>query len=152
MSDDPRVSEIMERDVVTVRPDVTVKELADLFREHDIGAAPVVDAGGRLVGVVTEGDLVAEDADLHFPHYIQFLDSIIYLESVHKFEQRLKKAVGASVADVMTREVLTVSPEESVRAAATIMADHRVGQVPVVDGGRLVGLVTRHDVLRSLGL
>ncbi len=57
---------------------------------------------GRLVGIVTQGDLVALDADLHFPYYIQFLDSLIYLESRHKFEERLRKAVGAFVKDVMT--------------------------------------------------
>ena len=84
----------MERDVVTVRPDMAVKEFAELLREKTIGGMPVVDEEGRLVGIVTEGDLMALDADLHFPHYIQFLDSVIYLESARKFEERLKKAVG----------------------------------------------------------
>ena len=105
-ADEPRVRDIMRRDAVTVGPEATVKELADLLRTHDIRGVPVVDKG-RLVGVVTEGDIVAQDADLHFPHYIQFLDSLIYLESTKKFEERLRKVVGASVRDIMTAEVIT---------------------------------------------
>ena len=100
---EPLVRDIMRRDAVTVGPEATVQELADLLRTHDIRSVPVVDKG-RLVGVVTEGDIVAQDADLHFPHYIQFLDSLIYLESTRKFEERLRKVVGASVRDIMTAE------------------------------------------------
>jgi len=149
---EPLVADIMVRDVVTVTPELGVKEFAELLREKRIGGAPVVDADGRLVGIVTEGDLMALDADLHFPHYIQFLDSVIYLESAKKFEERLKKAVAATVADIMTDEVHTVRPDDPVRKAATLMSEHRFDRVPVVDGGKVVGIVGRHDVLKALGL
>ena len=151
-SAEPRVADVMERDVVTVRPDMGVKEFAELLREKKIGGTPVVDEEGRLVGIVTEGDLMALDADLHFPHYIQFLDSLIYLESTKKFEERLKKAVAATVADIMTDDVKTVRPDDPVRKVATLMTDHRFDRVPVEEGGRVVGIVTRHDVLKVLGL
>jgi CBS domain-containing protein len=149
---EPLVADVMVTDVVTVTPDMGVKEFAELLREKRIGGAPVVDADGRLVGIVSEGDLMALDADLHFPHYIQFLDSVIYLESAKKFEERLKKAVAATVADIMTDEVKTVRPDDPVRKAATLMSDHRFDRVPVVDGGKVVGIVGRHDVLKALGL
>ncbi len=149
---EPLVADIMVRDVLTVTPDLGVKEFAELLRERHIGGAPVVDDDGRLVGIVTEGDLMALDADLHFPFYIQFLDSVIYLESAKKFEERLKRAVAATVADIMTSNVRTVRPDDPVRKAATLMSEHRFDRVPVVDGGRVVGIVGRHDVLRVLGL
>ena len=144
--------EIMRREVVTITPDKTVKELVALLAEHDLGGVPVVDENGALIGIVTEGDVVGEDADLHFPHYIQFLDSVIYLESMSKFQERLRKAIAMSVADLMSKEVFTVTSSDTVSKVATIMSKHKIGQVPVVDDGRLVGIVTRHEVIGSLGL
>jgi CBS domain-containing protein len=149
---EPLVADIMVSDVVTVTPGMGVKEFAELLREKRIGGAPVVSEAGELLGIVTEGDMMALDADLHFPHYIQFLDSVIYLESRKKFEDRLKKAVAATVADIMTEDVHAVSPDDPVRAAATLMADHGFDRVPVVKDGKVVGIVGRHDVLKVLGL
>lgn len=149
---EPLVADIMVTDVVTARPDMSVKELAELLRERGVGGAPVVDDDGSVVGMVTDGDLMALDADLHFPHYIQFLDSVIYLERASKFEERLKKAVAATVRDIMTDEVLTVAPDDPVRKAATLMSEHKIDRVPVEKDGKLVGIVGRHDVLKVLGL
>jgi len=151
-SDEPVVRDIMETEVVTIGPEATVKEFAELLRHKRIGGVPVVDAEGVLVGIATDGDLMALDAELHFPHYIQFLDSLIYIQSQKKFEERLRKAAAATVADVMTRDVFTVAPDDSARKAATLMADHGIGRIPVVVDGKVVGIVTRHDVLRLLDL
>lgn len=149
---EPLVADVMVRDVVTVTPDMGVKELAELLREKGIGGAPVVNEQGELIGIVTEGDLMALDADLHFPHYIQFLDSLIYIESTKKFEERLRRAVAATVGDIMTPDVHTVRPDDPVRKAATLMADHGFDRVPVEEDGKVVGIVGRHDILKALGL
>ncbi len=150
---EPRIAEIMTSRPITVHPEATVKELADLLRAHHISGVPVVDAERRVVGVVTDGDLVAEDADLRFPHYIQFLDSLIYLESTKKFEERLRKAVGARVADIMSTEVVSVHRHDEMRVAATLMSQRKINLIPVVDDEqKLVGVVTRHDVVAGLGL
>jgi CBS domain-containing protein len=147
------VKDIMKTDVVSIGPEATVEELAHLLAAKHLGGVPVVDTSGQLVGIVTQGDLVALDADLHFPYYIQFLDSLIYLESRHKFEERLRKAVGAYVKDVMTAEVHTVAPDDSVRRVATLMSRHKINRIPVVDtDGKLVGIVGRHEVLTTIGL
>ena len=151
-ADEPRVADIMVTDVVTVTPDMGVKEFAELMRDKGIGGAPVVNDNDELIGMVTEGDLMALDAALHFPHYIQFLDSVIYLESGKKFEERLKKALAATVGEVMTPQVRAVDPDDPVRKVATLMADHGFDRVPVVEDGKVVGIVGRHDVLRVLGL
>jgi len=150
---DPRVADIMERKVVSTTPDATVHELVLLLRDKDLGGVPVVDGDGRLVGIVTEGDLVIEDADVRLPHYFGLFGNLVYLGGQKKFEERLNKMVGNAVRDVMTTEVVTVTADEPVRAAANIMVDKKVNRVPVVDDdGRLVGIVARHDIIRMLGL
>jgi CBS domain-containing protein len=151
-SDEPLVRDIMRTEVVTICPEATVKEFAELLRREKVGGAPVVDAEGHLLGIATDGDLMALDADLHFPHYIQFLDSLIYIQSQKKFEERLRKAAAATVEDVMTKDVFTVKPDDLARKAATIMSDHGIGRVPVEVDSKIVGIVTRHDVLQLLGL
>ncbi len=145
-----RVRDIMQTDVVTTGPDTTVEELADLLAEHKVSGVPVVDGANRVIGVVSEADVIMQDADLHFPHYVQLLESIIYLESIRKFEQRYRKAFGTKVADIMSREVVAISPEASVREAATLMADRGVNRLPVTEQRRVVGIVTRGDIVRAI--
>ena len=136
-----------------IAPDATVHELVLLLRDKDLGGVPVVDGDGRLVGIVTEGDLVIEDADVRLPHYFELFGNLVYLGGQKKFEERLKKMVGNAVADVMTTEVFTVGPDDPAPRAANIMVDKKVNRVPVVDDdGRLVGIVARHDIIRMLGL
>lgn len=142
--------DIMHSDVVTIGPGATVRELADLLAEHAISGVPVVDAAGTLVGVVTEGDVIMQDAELHFPHYLQFLDSVIYLESVRKFEERFRKTFGNKVADVMSTEVITVTPDATVHEITTLMADNNVNRLPVIEEGRIVGIITRGDIVRAI--
>jgi CBS domain-containing protein len=84
------VRDIMTTPIVTVKPDMTVKDLVALFRERRIGGAPVVDDEGALLGMVTEGDLMALDADVKMPHYFELFDSIIYLGSQRKFKEQLE--------------------------------------------------------------
>jgi CBS domain-containing protein len=150
--EDLTAQDIMQKDVVTIGPDATVRELAELMAAHKISGVPVVDAQGLLLGDVSEGDVILQDADLHFPHYVQIFESVIYLESVRKFEERFKKAFGAKVADVMSTEVVTVEPSATAREVATLMADRDVNRVPVVAGGRVVGIITRGDLVRAMAL
>ena len=116
---DTLARDIMTAPVVTVTPDTSVKDLAALFRDKRIGGVPVVQ-DGKLVGIVTEGDLMALDADVQYPHYFELFDSIIYLGSQKKFKEQLEKAAAANVEQLMTRrdKVKTVGPDEPARAAA----------------------------------
>jgi CBS domain-containing protein len=113
---------------------------------------PVVNDGGRCVGIVTEADLVLseEEADLHLPHYIDFLGGVIFLEPLKRFEDRLRKAFASKVEDMMTADPVTVAPDASVEEAARVIAERRHNRLPVVEHGRLVGVVTRVDVLEAL--
>jgi CBS domain-containing protein len=142
--------DVMTRDVVTVTKETSVRELAEIFTARKISCAPVLDASGDLVGVVTESDLIEQDRNLHIPTVISLFDWVIYLESGKKFEQQLKKMTGQSVGDIFQEEVVTVVPSTPVSEIAELMTRHRIHSLPVVDGRKVVGIVARIDLIRSL--
>jgi CBS domain-containing protein len=146
------VRQIMTADPVTVAPDASVEEVVRLMRTHELPGLPVVDGDGGLLGIVTESDLVIGDdeGDLHIPHYIELFGGMVFLESLRGFEARLKKAAAASARDMMTADPVTVEADDPVRKAARLIADSGHNRLPVIDGGRLVGVVTRVDVLGAL--
>jgi CBS domain-containing protein len=144
------VRDIMQADVVTVGPNTTVRELATTLAEHKISGVPVVDPNGKVLGMVSEADVILQDADFHFPYYIQFLESVIYLQSIAKFEERFRKTFGTKVSEVMSKEIVEISPDASVYDAATMMADSKVNRLPVVENGSLVGIVTRGDIVKAI--
>jgi CBS domain-containing protein len=146
------VRQAMTPDPVTVGPDATVEDVVKAMREHELPGLPVVDGDGRLVGIVTESDLVIADdeGDLHIPHYIELFGGMVFLEPLRGFEARLKKAAAATARDMMTADPVTVEADDPVRKAARLIADSGHNRLPVTDGGKLVGVVTRVDVLGAL--
>lgn len=146
------VADIMQRDVVTVSPDADVETAVRLLREHELPGLPVVNEGGRCVGIVTESDLVLRegDADLHLPHHLNLLGGVVFLESMSHFEERVQKAFASRVEEMMTPDPVTIAPDASVEEAARVIAERRHNRLPVVEHGRFVGLVTRLDVLDAL--
>lgn len=146
----PTARDIMTPDPVTVTPELPVTDAAKLMVERRVGALPVLE-GGRLIGLVTEGDLIMADVKVEFPTYIDLLSGFIfYPPSVRRFENELKKAVGAEVKDVMTSEPVTVTADTSIEDVATLMVDRDVSRVPVLDAGVLVGIISKSDIVRSL--
>jgi CBS domain-containing protein len=149
----PDVRDIMDSNPATVSPDTAVEELVVVLREHGIPGVPVVDSAGHCVGMVTEADLVLPDdqGDLHLPHYINLFGGTVFLESLGRYEQRLRKAFASTAEDMMTREPDTVAPDATVKEAARLIHESGHNRLPVVDeDGRLVGVVTRLDVLGAL--
>ena len=146
------VRDIMETSVPPVYPDDSVEHVVSVLREHELPGVPVVNEGGRCVGIITEHDLimVGESEDLHLPHYIELFGGIVFLESTKKFEARLRKALGSTASDVMTEDPVTIHPDATVAEAAREIARHKHNRLPVVEHGRLVGVVTRIDVLDAL--
>jgi len=147
-----RISEIMDPDPVTVAPEASVEEVVAALREHELPGLPVVDSDGQLVGIVTEADMILPDdqGDLHIPHYVNLFGGTVFLESLARFEGRLRKAFASSAEDMMTRDPDTVAPDTSVREAARLIHESGHNRLPVVEDGRLVGVVTRLDVLGAL--
>jgi CBS domain-containing protein len=148
----PTVREYMDDDPATVTPDTSAEDVARLLGTHELHGVPVVNEAGRCVGMVTENDLVMadEEGDLHIPHYIELFGGLVFLESVRGFERRLKKAVAATARDMMTADPTTIGPDEDVHAAAKVISESGHNRLPVVEHGRLVGVITRADVLRAL--
>jgi CBS domain-containing protein len=146
------VREIMDTTPVAVAVDAPVDEVVNALRTHELPGLPVVDAEGRCVGIVTEADLVLPDdeGDLHIPHYINLFGGTVFLEPLGRFEGRLRKAFASKAEDMMTRDPKTVGPDTTVREAARIIHESGHNRLPVVEDDRLVGVVTRVDVLGAL--
>ena len=142
----------MEHDPETVTPDADVESVVRIMRDNELPGVPVVNEGGRCVGIVTEADLVLPDdeGDLHLPHYINVFGGTVFLEPLKRFEDRLRKAFASTAADMMTEDPTTVAPDTAVAEAARIIHDSGHNRLPVVEHGRLVGVVTRVDVLSAL--
>ena len=146
------VADIMDADTPTVFPEDTVESVLRTMRENELSGVPVVNSGGRCVGIITEEDLVmtGEDADLHLPHYFQLFGGLVFLEPLSHFEERLRKATAALARDLMTEDPVTIEPTATVHEAARMIARSKHNRLPVVEHGRLVGVVTRVDVLDAL--
>ena len=142
----------MDRSPETVSPDTDVESVIAVLRENELPGVPVVNEGGRLVGIVTETDLVLpdDDGDLHLPHYVNIFGGTVFIEPLKRFESKLRKAFASTAADMMSEDPTTVSPETSVEEAAKLIHETGHNRLPVVEHGRLVGVVTRVDVLGGL--
>ena len=146
------VVDIMDPDPPTVAPEDSVERVLRVLDENELPGVPVVTAGGRCIGIITEADLVmtGEDADLHLPHYFELFGGFVFLESLGHFEERLRKATAAVASDLMTEDPVTIEPSASVEEAARLISRSKHNRLPVVEHGRLVGVVTRVDVLEAL--
>jgi len=143
---DLRVAEVSHEEWPTLGPDETVESAIKLFAEAGISGAPVVDEG-RLVGIVTEGDLIFRDADVKAAGFLDILGGLIPLGSWEEYRKEALKSAGVTVDEVMTRELIMISPDASLAEASTIMADKRVKILPVAEGDALQGVITRMDIL-----
>ncbi len=145
-----KAADIMTRDVITVSPETSVEELGRLFIERDISGAPVVDSEGRLVGIVTENDLIKKERPFHIPTIIRIFDAIIPIESDSRVEEEIKKMTATTVQDICTRDVITVDVDTTLPEIAEIMTEKGVHLLPVMDGDRLVGIIGKKDVIKAI--
>jgi CBS domain-containing protein len=145
------VAEVMSRDPIVVRPETPLKEAIQILAERRISGLPVVDETDKLVGIVSETDLMWQETGVTPPAYIMFLDSVIFLKNPAQYERDLHKALGQTVGEVMSRDPVTISPERSLKEAAQLMHDRSVHRLPVIDAdGRVIGILTRGDVVRAM--
>jgi CBS-domain-containing membrane protein len=146
-------AEIMDRDVPAVSPRDDARTAIETLATRDLAAIPVVDDDRRVVGIVSESDLVLseEEADLHLPHFLNIMGGVVFVESMKGFEERLNKAFATKVEDLMTPDPVCAGVADGVEDVARLIAEKHHNHLPVVDGdGRLAGLVTRADVLAAL--
>ncbi|MDQ2623104.1 MAG: CBS domain-containing protein [Actinomycetota bacterium] len=149
----PTVADIMDREPATVSPDDDVRSVIELLQTHDLPGVPVVDETKKVIGIITDSDLVISDenADFHLPHYVNIMGAVVFLESTKHFEERAQKAFAATAREMMTPDPYTVKPDEPAEHAGRLISEKKHNRLPVVDDeGRLVGVVTRVDVLAAL--
>jgi CBS domain-containing protein len=146
------VRDIMDTDPPSVTVADTVETVLHVMRDHDLNGVPVVNEGGRCVGIITEADLVLTDEteDFHLPHYFELFGGVVFLERWSHFEERARKGFAAHAEEMMTENPVTIEPDATVREAAHLIARHKHNRLPVIEHGRLVGVVTRVDVLDGL--
>ncbi|MGB8990760.1 MAG: CBS domain-containing protein [Desulfobaccales bacterium] len=142
--------DIMTTDVLTVSPETSIAELSKILENRKIGGVPVVDKGGRLVGVITQNDLVERARDLELPPAINILDFHIYLQIPSHLFHQVEKMLGTTVGDCMTADPVTVAPDASLAQIAGLMAKQQVHTIPVLEGGKLVGVIGKMDLIRAL--
>lgn len=142
-----RVRDIMHTDWPTLGPNATVEDAIKLFAEARVSGAPVVDEGGRLLGILTEGDLILQDADIKAPGFLDILGGMIPLGDTEEYRREALKSAGVTADEVMTEDPITVDPDATLAECATLMAEERKKIVPVVEGERLAGVITRMDIL-----
>ncbi|BCO09121.1 membrane protein [Desulfolithobacter dissulfuricans] len=145
-----QAKDIMTREVITVNEDLPVKELARILSENRISGAPVLDEQGKVVGVVTESDLIDQNKKVHIPTVVAILDSFIFLESPEKMEKDLRKMAGTRVGNIFTRELIAVTPDTPLDEIATLMSEKGVHTLPVMEGENLVGVIGKSDIIRSI--
>ncbi len=141
--------DIMSKEVVSVTPDTSVEDAAKIMSKKGVSGLPVV-SDGKLVGIVTEKDLIMKNKKLNTPDHINILGGIIFLENPRKFREEFKKFIAINVEDLMTEEVVTVNPDTPVDEIATIMVEKDVNRLPVIKNEKMVGIVARADLVKNM--
>lgn len=141
--------DIMAEEVITVSPDSTVETLARVLMKNRISGVPVVNDAGELVGIVTESDLIRKNARLHSPTVIRLFDAYIMLGS-DKLEEEIRKMSATTVDEICKKEVVSIEEGTTMEEIASIMAEQHIHLLPVLKDGKVVGIVGKADVIRSM--
>lgn len=145
------VAEVMTRNPITVRPEALLQEVIQTLAERRISGLPVVNESGKLLGVVSETDLMWRESGVTPPAYIMLLDSVIYLENPARYERDLHKALGQTAGEIMTPDPVTITPDKPLSDAARLMHERNIHRLPVLDtAGQVVGILTRGDIVRAM--
>ncbi len=145
------VADVMSHSPIVVRAETPLKEAVQIIAERRISGLPVVDDVGKLMGIISETDLMWQETGVTPPAYIMFLDSVIYLQNPATYERDIHKALGQTVGEVMSKNPVTITPDKTVKEAAQLMHDRSIHRLPVLDSeGQVVGILTRGDIIRAM--
>ncbi|XPV74817.1 MAG: CBS domain-containing protein [Desulfovibrio sp.] len=145
-----KAKDIMTTNVISISPDADIVDAAKLLLKEGINGAPVVDDKGGLIGIICQSDLVAQQKTLNMPSYITILDSFIPLTSEKEMEKEIKKVVSSCVEDAMSEVPVFISPDTPVEEVATMMVNEKLYTVPVLENGKVIGIIGKEDILRTL--
>jgi len=145
-----KARDIMTKNVITVTPDTEITQAAKLLLENHFNGLPVVDESGKLIGIICQDDLIVQQKRLPLPSLFTFFDGLIPLTSYRSLEKEVEKIVAATVSQAMTTDPITIDPDASLEDIATLMVNNNIHTLPVMDRDRLVGVIGKEDVLRTL--
>ena len=145
-----KVKDIMTTEVITVSPETEIVQATNLLLENRINGVPVTDETGKLVGILCQSDLIAQQKKLPIPSFFTLLNGLIPLISKKQLEKQVQKIAAITVAQAMTPNPVTVQPDMNIEEVAALMVDRNFHTIPVVDEGELVGIVGKEDMLRTL--
>ena len=145
------VADLMNHDVLTVLPTTPLSQAIQILVDRQISGLPVVNDAGKLVGVISESDLIWREKGLDQPPYIMFLDSVIYLQNPAKHDRDLHKVLGQTVGEVMTSHAISITADATIPTAARIMHEKKIHRLPVVDTeDRPIGIITQGDIVKAI--
>lgn len=142
--------DIMTAEVVSVSVDTSLKDLAKKFIDTRYSNMPVIDDQGKLVGVISETDLIEYQRPLHIPTVMTLFDGVFSLGTEKKFKEEVDRVTATKVGDLYKRNPVTCTPETPVNELAGLMSKHKVHLLPVVENGQMVGVVARLDLIRVM--
>ena len=142
--------DIMTTNIVTVSPETDVSQAARLLLEKHINGIPVVDSSGGIVGVLCQSDLIAQQKKISLPSLFTLLDGFISFSSTKNLDMEFKKIAAIKVSEAMTADPVTVSPDTTIEEIATLMVNRGFHTIPVIQDGKLVGIIGKEDVLKTI--
>jgi CBS domain-containing protein len=145
-----KVKDIMTKELITVSPQTEIAGAAKLLLEKRINGLPVIDDSGKLVGILCQSDLVAQQKSIPIPSVYTLLDSFIPLTSLKRIDKEVRKIAALKVEQAMTPNPVTVGPETDIEDVARLMVDKKYHTLPVMEGDKIVGVVGKEDVLKTL--
>jgi CBS domain-containing protein len=145
-----KVKDIMTRELITVSPQTEIVSAAKILLEKRINGLPVIDDSGKLVGILCQSDLVAQQKSIPIPSVYTLLDSFIPLTSIKRIDKEVQKIAALKVEQAMTPDPVTVGPETDIEDVARLMVDKKYHTLPVMEGDKIVGIVGKEDVLKIL--
>lgn len=142
--------DIMTKEVISVTPETEIAQAAKLLLTNRINGVPVINDAGELVGILCQSDLIIQQKNIPIPSLFTLLDGFIPLTSSKKIDKEVEKIAATKAADAMTANPVTVNSDTGIENVAALMVEKSYHTLPVVDAGKLVGIVGKEDVLRTL--
>ncbi len=145
-----KASDIMTTEVITVKRDAKLKDVARILFENHINGLPVVDDKNRLIGIICENDLIQRDRKLQLPAMVAIFDAVFYIQSPKRLEKEFQRFNATTVEDLYIKNVVTVNKDTPVEEIATIMTNKKLYTIPVVDGDRIIGIIGQADLIKTI--
>ncbi|MEL7566218.1 MAG: CBS domain-containing protein [Dehalobacterium sp.] len=145
-----QAKDVMSKEVITVNKNTPIQEIAKTLIDHHISGVPVVDNDHNLIGIVTEGDLLHQETAPRLPGVFSILGGFIYFNGVERYQDDFKKLSATKAEEIMTSDVITVREDMDVHDIAAIFVNKNINRVPVLRNKKLIGIVSRADILKAL--